>query len=132
MTIRTQLTLAAMPFIVVGGFFLAYELGDPIESAYDGFVGPFLFTYWIGLGFTSVWDTIKQQMLEHRFTPGMMAAVGALGGLIILSQLGFDTLWHDPWLFGVAVAPGFALLRPWLEHHAALSAAADPQDAAGD
>jgi RsiW-degrading membrane proteinase PrsW (M82 family) len=132
MTIRTQLTLAAMPFIVVGGFLLAYQLPDTLESLYDSFVGPFLFTYWIGLGFTSMWDTIRHQMLEQKFTPGMVAAVGALGALLTLSQLGFDSLWHDPWLFGVAVAPGFAMLHPWLEHNTRRPAAAEPQDAAGD
>jgi hypothetical protein len=36
-------------------------------------------------------------------------------------MIGMDTLWSDPWLFGVAIWPGLTLVRPWLERKAAAS-----------
>jgi len=105
--------LWAMPVVVLGGLVLATYAPDPIESFYIDAGLPFLITFWIGLGFSYTWRYIRLSMPRESFTPAMIAAVGILSALVILSMLGgISVLWEDPWLFGVAVAPGFSLARP--------------------
>ena len=52
-----------------------------------------------------------------------MAITGLLGALVLLMMLGGPSaLVDDPWLLGVAIAPGLRLAGPWL---AGRKAAAD-------
>ncbi len=105
--------LWVMPVVVLGGLVLATYAPGPIESFYVDAGLPLLITFWIGLGFSLTWRYIRLSMPQGSFTLGMVAAVGVLSALVILSMLGgISVLWEDPWLFGVAVAPGFSLARP--------------------
>lgn len=114
--VKRSVLILLLPLLVFAGYLLSDEAPGFIDSAYEDFGGPFLITYWIGLGFANAWDQLRQSMLADRFSPGMMAATGIVCALIFLSMLGgVSTLWHDPWLFGVAVAPGFELARPFFE-----------------
>jgi hypothetical protein len=82
-----------------------------------GFPG-FLITYWIGLGFTNAWDLLKDSV--HGASPTVIAITGALSALIILGMLGGPAVVvEDPWLFGVAVAPGLQLALSWWQKHKA-------------
>jgi hypothetical protein len=103
----------ALPAIVIGGYALTIGAGGVIEDAWDNFVGPFLITYWIGLGFTNTWDMIKDSL--HGARPLTLAVVGIGGSLFLLGMLGGPgVLLEEPWLFGAVVAPGLELLRPVL------------------
>lgn len=97
------------PVVVIGGSILVVALasGD-IQSFYFSNVLPFLVATWIGLGFNFAWDTLRYSMKgEHRVA---LAAAAVLSALVLLSMLGgVSTAWEDPWLFGVAVAPGFRI-----------------------
>jgi hypothetical protein len=108
--------LWVMPVLVLGGLVAATKAPGPIESFYIDMALPFLITFWIGLGFTLTWRYISEPMRQQNVPPGIVAAVGVLSALILLSMLGGIRLfWEDPWLFGVAVAPGFAMARPLVE-----------------
>jgi hypothetical protein len=115
-----------MPAIVVGSLFLSFLLPGAISGFYFDTVLPFLVSMWIGSGFTYAWDSLRASAHQQRFTPGMLALTGLLCSLFFFLMLGFDWLWHDPWLFGVAIAPGFALARPWLEGRLNTRRAAKP------
>jgi hypothetical protein len=108
--------LWVMPVLVIGGLVVASYAPGPIESFYTDTALPFLLSCWIGLGFTYVWRHVRESMLRDDSPPGVAAGVGILSALILLSMLGgIGLLWEDPWLFGVAVAPGFAMARPLLQ-----------------
>ena len=67
------------------------------------------------MGFTYAWDTVAHPLRSGAASPLVVAAVGVLGALVILSMLGgIRVLWEDPWIFGVAVAPGLRLGAPLL------------------
>ncbi len=105
------------PVVILGGLVLAVEYApDSIESFYTDTAMPFLITYWIGLGFTTAWRLARESALRDNTPPGVVAAVGILSAVVLLYMLGgISVLWEDPWIFGVAVAPGFALARPFFE-----------------
>jgi hypothetical protein len=116
--IRKQIELAVMPVIVIGGWFLAAYIGGFIEDAWDGFVGPFLFTVWVGMGFTFTWDMVKEQMHVQAMPPFAVALTGFIVAFVFFSMLGgFGALINDPWLFGVAVWPGIHMAMPWITGH---------------
>jgi hypothetical protein len=113
--IRRAAQAILLPVAVIGGYVLAAAAGGFVEDAWEDFVGPFLITYWIGFGFTMTWDIVEESMHAERLPPLSMAIVGVLGALILLSMLGgVDALIDDPWLLGVAIAPGLRLAGPWL------------------
>ncbi len=109
--------LWAMPVVVLGGLVAAIAYApDTIESFYVDKALPFLITTWIGLGFTLTWRYITEPMRQQNVPPGIVAGVGVLSALVLLSMLGgIKLFWEDPWMFGVAVAPGFAMARPLFE-----------------
>ena len=116
MTGRILLTIV-VPIAVIGGYVLASRLGGFVQSAWDGFLGPFLITYWAGLGFTNAWYFTRQSMREHGFTPGMQAGTALL--IIVVFLFMFDgpaAFIDDPWLIGVVIAPGLELIVPYLQH----------------
>lgn len=119
--VRLILPLCALPILIIGGLAVTQYGPDSVESFYADTALPFLITYWIGLGFTNTWRLVREAARKDRTPPGVIAAVGVLSALTLLYMLGgVSALWEDPWLFGVAVAPGFALgtplLRRWLDH----------------
>lgn len=106
--IRRYVELIGTPVVVIGGYVLFSTSTGFLSDAWDNFVGPFLITYWIGLGFILTWDIVKESM--HGAPPGVAAFVGIVGGLILLGMLGGpQALIDDPWLFGAAIAPGLQL-----------------------
>ena len=105
------LTILA-PVAVFGGYYLASEVGGALADAWDHFLGPFLITYWIGLGFTNMWYVMRESVKDAR--PGVVAGTVAAVLFVLLVPLGgITTLWEDPWLFGVLIAPGFDLVLPY-------------------
>jgi hypothetical protein len=111
--------LWVLPVVVILGLFLAESGPDAIGSFYTNTALPFLITCWIGFGFTEVWRRLREAARMEGTSQGVVAATGVLSALVLLSMLGgVRLLWEDPWLFGVAVAPGFSLagpvLRRWL------------------
>ena len=115
--LRAALPLYVLPIAIFGGLFLAVEYApDGVEDFYVEKALPFLIAVWIGAGFTFTWGVVRESMLRDKAPPWMMAAVGLLSALVLLSMLdGWTLLWEDPWLFGVAVSPGFAMARPLIE-----------------
>jgi hypothetical protein len=108
--------LWVMPVIIFLGLFLANSAPDGVESFYVDTVLPFLIACWIGFGFSEAWRHVRESMRLERTPVGVVAATGILSALVLLSMLGgISLLWEDPWMFGVAVAPGFAMARPALE-----------------
>jgi hypothetical protein len=102
-----------VPVAVFGGYFLTPTAGGVMADAWDGFVGPFLITYWIGLGFTNMWEIAKAELKD--FSPRMAIVTVVLVIFILLSTLGGPAaLLDDPWLFGVVIAPGIDLILPHL------------------
>jgi hypothetical protein len=117
--IRRYVQLIGTPAVVIGGYILFSSSSGFLSDAWDDFVGPFLITYWIGLGFTMTWDVVKESL--HGAPPPVVAATGALGALVTLGMLGGPrALIDDPWLFGVAIAPGLQLAGPWWQKHKAV------------
>jgi hypothetical protein len=106
-----SLPLVLMPIVFVGSILLPGRLQDLVLDT--GL--PFVFTVWIGMGFSFAWDSLRYSMHTEKFSPGMMAATGLLCAFIFLLMIGLESLWHDPWLFGVAIVPGFTFARPWIE-----------------
>ena len=105
-----------MPVVIGGGLVLSVQYApDSIESFYTDTALPFLIASWIGLGFTTTWRLVRESALRENASPAIIAAVGILSAFILWSMLGFNVLWEDPWIFGVAIAPGFALARPLFE-----------------
>jgi hypothetical protein len=103
------------PIVIIGGLILAQYAPDWFESFYTDKALPFLITYWIGLGFTTTWRLLRESARAQNTPAGVVAAVGVLSALVLVYMLGgVRVLWEDPWIFGVAVAPGFALARPFL------------------
>jgi hypothetical protein len=101
------------PIVVIGGLIAVQYAPDSIESFYADDALPWLVTYWIGMGFTTTWRLMGESARAQGTPAGIVAAVGVLSALVLLSMLGgIRVLWEEPWIFGVAVAPGFALARP--------------------
>ena len=106
--IRRQVLPIALPFVVIGGYIAADYAGGILSDVYEDFGGPFLITYWIGLGFTNMWDIVKQSL--HGASPLILAVVGVGGSLFMLGMLGGpEVIVDEPWLFGAAIAPGLEL-----------------------
>lgn len=106
--------LYLMPFVVAGTALGAYAAGGFVKNLYTDLGFPLLLTTWVGMGFTFAWDSVRFSMHAERFPPLMVAAAGILGALFLLSMIGFESMWQEPWLFGVAVWPGFSMARPVL------------------
>lgn len=106
--------LVILPAVVVGSIFVMPYFPDFVSDLYDDFGFEFLLSVWLGQGFAFTWSYLRASMHAEKFPPAMVAATGVLSGLVLLSMVGFETLWEDPWLFGVAVVPGFQLARPYL------------------
>ena len=112
MTIRRYVEIIGTPILVIGGYILLSGSSGFVSDAWDDFVGPFLITYWIGLGFVTTWDVVRQSL--HGASPTVAAVTGIAVALVILMELGGpQALIDDPWLFGVAIAPGLELALPW-------------------
>ena len=114
--LRALNPLWVLPAVIILGLFLAQSAPDGIDSFYTGTALPFLITCWIGAGFTEAWRHVRDSMRVEGAPAGVIAATGVLSALVLLSMLGgVRLLWEDPWLFGVAVWPGFLMARPALE-----------------
>jgi hypothetical protein len=112
MQLRHTVLAVLVPVAVLGGYILSSMTGF-ISDAWDRFLGPFLITYWIGLGFTNMWQVTKASM--KGFSPGMAVATVAVIIFVLLGMLGgIQALIDDPWLFGVVIAPGLDLVLPYL------------------
>jgi hypothetical protein len=110
--IRRYVQLIGTPAVVIGGYILFSTSSSFLSDAWDDFVGPFLITYWIGLGFIMTWDVVKESL--HGASPLVAGVTGVLGALFLFGMLGGPkALLDDPWLFGVAIAPGLELALPW-------------------
>ena len=108
--------VVVLPVAIIGGLVVAQYAPDSVESFYTDQAVPFLIAFWIGSGFTMTWRLVGESMVADKTPPGIVAAVGIISAVIFLSMLGgVRLLWEDPWLFGVAVAPGFAMGRPLLD-----------------
>jgi hypothetical protein len=105
-----------MPVVVIGSLVLAVGFApDGVEDFYTDYAFPFLVSVWIGMGFIFAWDAVAHPLHADDAPPLLVGAVGVLGALVILSMLGgIRVLWEDPWIFGVAVAPGLRLALPLL------------------
>ena len=78
--------------------------------------GAFLFTYWIGLGFVITWEVVRHSLHSEKASPRTVALTGLAVVVFMLMMLGGPAvLFDDPWLFGVAIAPGIELAMPWLQ-----------------
>jgi hypothetical protein len=107
--------LIAPALIFLGIIGSVYVFPDWLDDLFTGFGLEFLITFWIGAGFTFAWDKTRHSLNLEGVSPAAIAAIGILSAIVILSMLGgISILWEDPWIFGVAVWPGFALARPWL------------------
>ncbi|HXG37054.1 MAG TPA: hypothetical protein VNL15_08805 [Dehalococcoidia bacterium] len=105
-----------MPVVIIGGIFLSVYGPHWLESFYLDTAMPFLITFWIGAGFAFTWRIVRQSMHQSNAPLGLVAAVGVLSALVLLSMLGgISILWEDPWLFGIAVVPGFEMALPLLQ-----------------
>jgi hypothetical protein len=112
--IRHAAQAIALPVVVLGGYVFLGGAGGFVEDAWEDAVGPFLITYWIGFGFTMAWDVVTESMHTEGASPTVVALTGGLTALVILMMLGGPgALIEDPWLFGVAIAPGLRLLSAW-------------------
>ena len=112
-----QVQTILVPAAVISGYVLTSMAGGFISDVWDGFLGPFLITYWAGLGFTNAWYFTRQSMREHGFTPGMQAGTALLNIVVFLFMFdGPAAFIDDPWLIGVVIAPGLELIVPYLQH----------------
>lgn len=119
MSTRARLRIFAPVYVlavaVVGGLVGAIQIGGSIEDFYVDRALPWLITAWIGAGFTSTWDMLAASAEASRAPRGVVAATGVLSAVVLLSMLGgISVLWEDPWIFGVAVWPGFRMAISWL------------------
>ncbi|HEU0073926.1 MAG TPA: hypothetical protein VFS30_07925 [Dehalococcoidia bacterium] len=113
--IRRAAQAILLPVIVLGGYVLLGGAGGFVEDVWEDFAGPFLITYWIGFGFTMAWDIVTESMRTEAASPTVVGLTGLLSAVVILMMLGGPgALIEDPWLFGVAIAPGLRLAEPWL------------------
>ena len=102
--------LAVYATPVVGAIGLYFAITGPgwWEDFFFSHALSFLFSFWIGSGFSFVWWMLRQQADEM---PGGMAMAGLVGvvGIALVAGL---SVFSDPWLFGVAVWPGLTMLIP--------------------
>jgi len=114
--LHRQLQTILVPAVLIGGYILFSSRGGFFADAWDGFVGPFLFTYWIGLGFVITWEVVRYSLHTDMASPRTVALTGLVVAVFMLMMLGGPAvLFEDPWLFGVAIAPGIELGLPWLQ-----------------
>ncbi|HXH22762.1 MAG TPA: hypothetical protein VNN10_12100 [Dehalococcoidia bacterium] len=106
--------LCVLPAAIIGGLFGALSIGGKVEDIYGDLL-PFLVTTWIGMGFTYAWDMLRYTMHIEKASPVVVAATGVLTAVFMLSALGWQTLWQDPWVFGAVVWPGIQMARPVVE-----------------
>jgi hypothetical protein len=112
--LRRQLQTILVPAVLIGGYLFFASRDGFLADAWEDFAGPFLFTYWVGLGFVITWDVVRQSLHKDKASPRAMALWGIGLGLFMLMMLGGPAvLTEDPWLFGVVVAPGIELAMPW-------------------
>ena len=126
-----QLQTILVPAVLIGGYTFFSPRDGVFADAWDGVVGPFLFTYWIGLGFVITWEVVRHSLHSEKASPRTVALTGLAVAVFMLMMLGGPAvLFDDPWLFGVAIAPGIELAMPWLQGG---SVAEDPRaNEAGD
>lgn len=128
---RRWLLTVLLPVVLVGGYILTPSIGGLVEETWDDFGGPFVFTYWVGLGFTNAWYMVRESMQAQGFGPGMQAATAAI--VIFVFVFGFDgpsAFLEDPWLIGVVIAPGIEMMLPYL--HRKLAATSQPASPAAE
>jgi hypothetical protein len=106
--------LYLMPPLLAGLTIGAFLVGGFVLDLYEDFGFPFLITLWMGMGFGFAWDSVRYSMHAERMPPIVVAGTGILGALVLLSMIGIDSLWEEPWLFGIAVWPGIQMARPFL------------------
>jgi len=75
--IRRYVLPIALPVLVIGGYVVSGGFGGFFDDAWEDFVGPFLITYWIGLGFTNAWGVVKESL--HGAPPLVLAITGVVG-----------------------------------------------------
>ena len=120
---KRQLQTILVPAILIGGYVFFSSRDGFLADAWEDFAGPFLLTYWIGLGFVITWEVLRRSLHQDKASPRAMALWGIGLGLFMLMMLGGPAvLIEDPWLFGVAIAPGIELALPWLHGRAARAA----------
>ena len=125
--IRRSLLTIAVPIVLIAGYVLFGSVGGALEDAWEDFAAPFLITYCIGLGFTIAWDVVRESASLGGASATVVALTGVLSALVIFGMLGGpQALIDDPWLFGVAIAPGLQLAGPLLRKR---RAASDGRDA---
>jgi hypothetical protein len=111
-----QLQTILVPAVLIGGYIFFSSRDGILADVWDDFVGPFLFTYWVGLGFVITWDVVRHSLNADRASPRTVALTGIAVAVFMLMMLGGPSgLFEDPWLFGVAIAPGIELAMPWLQ-----------------
>jgi hypothetical protein len=106
-----QVQMVLVPAAVIGGYFLAAEIGGALSDFWDDFLGPFLITYWIGLGFANMWDVVKDSVKGAN--PGTVAATTGAVLVVLVIMIGPASLLSDLWMFGIAIAPAFDLILPY-------------------
>lgn len=122
---KYQVQSVLIPAALIGGYVFFSSREGFFADAWEDFVGPFLVTYWIGLGFVVTWEVLRQSLHKDKASPRAIALWGIGLGLFMLMMLGGPAvLIRDPWLFGVAVAPGIELALPWLQGRAVRTAPA--------
>ena len=110
-----QLQTVLVPGVLIGGYIFFSSRDGFFADAWDGFLGPFLFTYWIGLGFMIVWDIVRHFVPKETLGPTATVIVGIVVVAFLLAQLdGPDAILDDIWLLGAFIAPGIEVMKPWL------------------
>jgi len=124
-----QLQTILVPAVLIGGYLFFSSRDGFFADAWDGFVGPFLFTYWIGLGFVITWEVVRHSLHTDKASPRTVALTSLVVAVFMLMMLGGPAvLFEDPWLFGVAIAPGIELGLPWLQGRTSQEPPAEPSD----
>jgi hypothetical protein len=113
MRVRHIALTVLVPVVVFGGYFLAAEAGGSISDFWDDFLGPFLITYWVGLGFTNMWDVVRDSVKGA--SPGAVAATTGAVLLVLFVMIGPADLLDDLWLFGIVIMPAFDLILPYFQ-----------------
>ena len=63
---KHQLQTILVPAALIGGYIFFSGRDGLLADAWDAFVGPFLFTYWVGLGFVITWDVVRLNHIRRQ------------------------------------------------------------------
>lgn len=98
----------ACPVALAAGLYFAVTGPEWWEDFFNGHALGWLFSFWIGSGFAYMWWTLRRGAVE---LPGGDAGAAAIG-IVALVLIGGVGMFTDPYLFGVAIWPGIAMLTP--------------------